>query len=396
MNLCANRGILLWNLCPAGKGYEADLYRKDFFLLKPLARKCRTRVRIVQKAGLPFFLFRNRKRKMFAAGFVLMAASVFLLSCFVWNISIEGNFSVSRQSVMEYLADRDIGYGTWKKNVDCRQLAADLRNAFPDLIWVSVRLRGTYLSIDVQENTDLPDREPTGDESAGANDPSAADGGGTDLIADKGGIIVRMITRQGLPVVGEGDTVKPGDLLVKGEMEITDDDGNVAAYRYAASDADVYVKSELTYRDVFPLAHEVMEYTGERRYGFYVNLFGKCFGINPGVDAFPEADVLCRERQLCLFDDFYLPFSAALVQAREYVTTVETYTKEEAQAIASAKFQKFLSENEEKGVQIFENNVKIDVSADSCRSYGTATAVQKTGRSVRTRKSDLSRKGTDA
>lgn len=158
LNLCANHGILLWDLRPAAHGYEADLYLKDFFSLGPLARKCRTRVRVAGRYGLPFFLRRHRKRKMFAAGLLLCGSLIFFLSCFVWNISIDGNLSISRQSMMEYLRKEKIGYGTWKNSVDCRQLAADLRSAFLDLTWVSVRLQGTCLSIRVQENTDQPDQ----------------------------------------------------------------------------------------------------------------------------------------------------------------------------------------------------------------------------------------------
>ena len=40
--------------------------------------------------------------------------SFFFLSCFVWNISIDGNVSISRPVIMEYLMQQEIGYGTPK------------------------------------------------------------------------------------------------------------------------------------------------------------------------------------------------------------------------------------------------------------------------------------------
>ncbi len=380
-NLCANHRILLWDLAPAEKGYEADLYLDDFFKLKPLAGKCRTRIRVCRKTGLPFFLNRHRKRKVFALGLLLCGFFIFFLSCFVWRISVDGNVRISRQVLMEYLAGQNVGYGTWKNSVDCKQLAADLRDHFPVLTWVSVRLQGTCLSVQVQE--EIAAQEETPADIA------------CDLVADADGIIVNMITRQGLPVVENGDVVSAGDLLVKGEMPVTDDSGAVVSYRYAAADADVYIRTSIPYEDRFPLAHEVPEYTGRHHYGFYVNLLGRCFGLDLGLGRFEEEDVLGKERQLRLFADFYLPVSAALLETREYVTTVETYTREEAMGIAERKLRKFLAEKEEKGVQIFENNVKIDVTADSCRAAGTLTAVQKTGRRADLQKTDLSQEGTN-
>lgn len=382
LNLCANHRIRLWEVCPMASGYEASMSVRDFFQLRPLARKCHTRIRVRKKCGLPFFVHRHRKRKVFALGLLFCGFFIFFLSCFVWKITIEGNVSISRQTMMEYLSSRRIGYGTSKRAVDCRQLAADLRNDFPQITWVSVRLQGTYLSVLIREN-DGPD----------AKEEETAPGA-SDLVADADGTIVHMITREGLPVVGEGSAVRAGDVLVRGAMEITDDEGNVTGYRYCAADADVRLRTEIPYEDRFSRAHETLSYTGRKRCGVYLKLFGKCFGINPGLDRFEHSDLLAGERQLCILEDFYLPFSACLVTAREYRTCVEMYTEEEARALAEAKLQKFLSENEEKGVQIFENNVKIEISATSCHASGTLTVEKSAGKSVRISKTDLPQEDT--
>ncbi len=44
--------------------------------------------------------------------------------------------------------------GTGKGSIDCKELAARLRMEFSDFTWVSVKLKGTRLFIDVTENTD--------------------------------------------------------------------------------------------------------------------------------------------------------------------------------------------------------------------------------------------------
>ena len=74
-NLCAFHRIRLWDLLPSGEGYEVFLLKKDFFALRPILRKCHVRLRIVRRCGLPFILFRFRRRKLFPAG-VLVALPI--------------------------------------------------------------------------------------------------------------------------------------------------------------------------------------------------------------------------------------------------------------------------------------------------------------------------------
>lgn len=381
-NLCAGNHILLWNLCPSEKGYEADIYAKEFKRLRPLSRKCRTRIRIKRKYGLPFFINRHRKRKAFLLGLVFCGFFIFLLSQFIWRISIDGNLSISRQTFLEYLAEDNITYGTKKSRIDCKQLAADIRNHFPDVIWVSVKMEGTSLSLNVQENTDTQlymDREYEA----------------SDLVADVDGIVEKMITRKGMPVVSPGEEVKKGDVLVTGRMEITDDAGEIAATRYTAADADVYIRTVLNYDDSFPMNYKSPEYTGKKRYGAYARVFGRYLGLDGGTGRFDTADIINREQQMHILKDFYLPVSIGTVCAREYRYITKTHSKEEAEKIAGERLQKFLSEKEEKGVQIFENNVKIDISAILCHTHGTVIVVKKSGARSSTSMSKITQEGTN-
>lgn len=386
LNLCANHHILLWNLCPVQKGYEADMYQRDFRSLAPIAKKCRTKVRIREKHGLPFFINRNRKRKMFAGGVILCVCFIYYLSCFIWNISIEGNLSLSRETLMAYLEKEEVGYGSAKRKIDCKNIAAQMRNDFPNLTWVSVRMRGTGLFVNVQENTD----EMSAEEPAGQIQDFSSD-----LIADADGEIVKMVTRRGKPLVKEGDTVAKGDRLVSGELEITDDSGTVVSYQYCEADADIYVKTTVSYEDSFPLTYKAPERTGNKRNAWYIKLGSQPYGIDFGIRKFEQADVIGKERQLKILRDFYLPVSFCKITAHEYKEILKIYSKEEANSIAEAKLQKFLEENEQKGVQIFQNNVKIKTSAIICKASGTITMIRKIGSSAPVHKSELSKEGTD-
>ena len=54
--------------------YEMSMSISDFRRLRPMLRKTHSRMELLERHGLPFFLFRYRKRKMFFAGILFAAA----------------------------------------------------------------------------------------------------------------------------------------------------------------------------------------------------------------------------------------------------------------------------------------------------------------------------------
>ena len=68
MNLCSNKGILLWDIVREGDVYYMNITLKGFWEIRPIAKKTGTRVAILERYGLPFFLPGLLKRKMFVLG----------------------------------------------------------------------------------------------------------------------------------------------------------------------------------------------------------------------------------------------------------------------------------------------------------------------------------------
>lgn len=102
LNLCCSHDILIWDLNNCGDTYEMYMSVRAFRRLKPIVRKTKTKVRIVGRYGLPFFMYRYRKRKMFFAGIVLGSVLIYILSLFVWDIQFEGNSVRTAEVLMEY------------------------------------------------------------------------------------------------------------------------------------------------------------------------------------------------------------------------------------------------------------------------------------------------------
>lgn len=381
LNLCANHNIYLWNLLSVPKGYEVNMTIKDFRRIRPLVRKTGTRIIIIGKQGLPFFMHRHRKRKLFLAGFIFCLTLLALLSCFIWDIRIEGNYSETREVILEYLNENGAGHGAKKASIDCKALAAQLRKQFTDFIWVSVKIKGTRLFIDVQENTDLElSKEKEYDDS--------------DIISNVDGTIVKMITRAGMPQVSVGDVIKKDDLLVLGRLEILDDGGGVSAYRYVPADADIYVKTSYHYTSEFSLVYQKKQYSEREKNSYYLKVFQDYLGIRVPGSNFERYDIITSEQQAMLTEDFYLPLSIGKTTVKEFEIVQKKYSKKEAQIKAKEALDKFLEKIQEKGVQIFENNVKIDVGDKTCKAQGDITLIEKAGKRIPTEILDTPQEGT--
>mgnify|MGYP002292353300 CR=1 FL=1 len=69
MNLCANRAIVLWELNGHDGFYTMCISLSDFFKIRDIVHKTKTRVAVLEKRGLPFFL--QAQKNVLARGFFM-------------------------------------------------------------------------------------------------------------------------------------------------------------------------------------------------------------------------------------------------------------------------------------------------------------------------------------
>ena len=152
LNLCGNRDILIWNLLPCEDGYEFCISVAGFRQLKPILKKTRTKVRILRRVGAPFLTFRYRKRKLFGVGLLFFGMLLYYLSGFIWNIEINGNSYLSNEVILDFLKDEACTFGTKKSDINCQVLEEALRSRYSEVIWTSIKIYGTKMTVDIQEN----------------------------------------------------------------------------------------------------------------------------------------------------------------------------------------------------------------------------------------------------
>ncbi len=385
LNACSHRGIILWGLEPKGRAYEMNISIPGFRKLKPIIRKTGTKVSIVERFGLPFFLHKYRKRKMFFAGALLFAALIFLMSRYIWNIDIKGNLTYTDETLLKFLKTREVENGMRVSEVDCARIVKDIRKEYDDIIWGSASIQGTRLIIQVKENEDTI---PAMDEAAENPDQEKP----TDIVADRDCVITRIVPRNGIPMVSEGAEVKTGDVLVSGQVPVMDDAGTVIAYQYHESDADIQGRTVIEYQDEMDLGYEEKEYYYDKKTHlplekneYFLKLGRYTLEFGNIRNQYRAWEMYGYEKQLCIAENFYLPISYGKKTARPYESGEIKYSKKELQQRMSRKFQQYCKDLEKKGVEIIENDVKIYTGSQKAEAKGRLTVQMPIGRQAESR-----------
>lgn len=351
LNLCKNKNIKIWGVKPTKQGYEMYITISDFRKLKPIMRKTKTKVMIEERIGLPFFFYKHRKRFLFFIGIFLCAFLVFIGTFFVWNIEITGNQSVTKEVVLEYLESKNVMHGMLKTNVECERIAKDIRREFDDVIWVSASLEGTKLSIHIKENMDnLKEKK---EENIVC-----------DIVSDKDGKIISIITRNGVPKVKEGSEVKKGDVLVSGVIEVLNDAKEVVENHGVKADADIIIETMETVEYMLQEEYKAKEYTTKKRVIPWIKIGNIIFEFKFLKHDFANYEVVTQETQLRIGENFFLPVFFGKQQIKEYKWQTKKYTDKEMENLLSTFWGNYLKKLEE------NNCIIVNYSVDTANGNG--------------------------
>lgn len=374
MNLCSNKGILLWKIEREGDVYYMNIHLDGFRALRPIVRKTGTKVAVLERCGLPFFLPKLFRRKAFIGGLMLAVAFWMISSLFIWDIQTAGNYRITDDVFNTFLREQQVTVGMKKSGLDIGALEKEIRRTFPEITWASARLSGTKLLIEIKEN-DAP-----------IITQQAAAEKGSELVTDYDGTIVAIIVRSGVPMVKVGDAVAKGDVLVAGNVPVYNEDATVREYLYVDADADIWLEHAMSFSARLPFDYIQKEYTGRTKKRFYLRI-GNHEWKMPQERPFLVYDSLIRESRPLVFEKLSIPVYQGSYTYREYKNVEHEYTLEQAEALLSEKLRTFLASLEEKGVQIIEKDVKIDTNGGSWVISGQFTVRETVGRSVLIEKS---------
>ena len=349
INLCGYKNILLWDVYRKDNCYEMFISLSAFKSLRPIAKKTRIKVAILQREGLPFFMSDLNKRKIFLLG-CMMAVFFWVVSgYFVWNIEVNGNYRITTEQIQDFLEEERIAIGKQKKHINIEKLEKDMRINFPQITWVSGKIQGTTLFLEIKEveKSQIVQAEEEGIQY--------------DLIAHVDGVIDSIIVRKGVPKVKPEDVVTKDMVLVEGKVPVINDDGTVKEELYTKSDADIYIRYDYLYKDSLEEKYIKKSYTGRSKTMPFLRMGDKELSLNDKAD-YLYSDVVIKESSSKFFNELKIPLQWGTFEYREYLNMETFYTQKEASDILEQKFMKFLATLSEKGVQIIEKDVTINKS----------------------------------
>jgi len=358
INLCSNKGILLWNIEKQEEVYTMCVSLQSFYGLRPIARKTKVRVVISERYGLPFFVPGMLRRKAFLMGLFLTVIFWMLSSLFVWDIQVTGNYQVTDDVFFSFLEQEGVCTGMRRSELDIGELEKQIRRKFSQVTWTSGRLDGTRLVIEVKEN-DMPVPQTVPDTTEN----------GKDLVAQYDGVITDMIVRCGVPKVSVGCEVAKGDLLVEGRIPIYAEDGTVREYRPVTSDADITLEHIGTFQAYLPADYIRKQYTGRQKIFYFIHFGDREWKTERNVKFLQYDSVLetCPIRALTYL---HIPCTIGKITYREYQKTEYCYTTPEAETVLQKKIMDFLATLDEKGVQIISKDVKIETKCAGWTVHG--------------------------
>lgn len=204
INMAASRGIFLWDMVrPDQHSLIARVRVSGLRPLRFIRRRVGCRVTVQEKSGLPFFFWRLRRRKLLTAGGIVFVLAIIALTSFVWFVEVTGTARISEAEVRRVLALEGVYQGAWKHRLDLDRAAKTLIYRIPGVAWAGVELHGTKVSVKIVEKVIPPQK------------PSQAP---ADVIAKREGLITQVLVLTGEAAVKTGDTVRPGQVVISGEI----------------------------------------------------------------------------------------------------------------------------------------------------------------------------------
>ncbi len=364
VNLCSRNQIILWNIVQVYDVFYMNINLKDIYEIKPLLRKTGTKVIILDRYGLPFFMKKIRKRKAFLFGFLLCIAFWYLSGLFIWRMEFYGNYTVTEDMLKQSLKEQGIHIGSFKPGVDILEGSALIREAFDEVTWASMGFNGTTLTVHIKEKDESAENQDIIIQDYGSRRPvqqveeTYSD---NHLHAPEDGIIQSIVVRSGIPKVKKGDTVTRDQILVEGLVPIMNEDGTVREYMEVLPDADILIEHSLYESFTLPYTYVNKRYTGRIKKQYYL-FWNETHLELPWKRAFLSADEVTKQSYLAVNfkGEHRLGYGIRLV--REFQNYEYEYSLEQAEKLLGEQLDEFLISLGEKGVHIIRKNGKIDTS----------------------------------
>lgn len=206
-------GACLYNVRISNRRLTVDCSEASAAILLRLCEAYRQRARVLRRRGIRKWAAHARKRWTFCLGILLGIFVCVSVLCRVWIIEVafSGAYvsTADEQEIRRCVESAGVFPGVRRRLIDTDALGKEITAETGKFSHVGVRLNGIFLRIEVVPETPAPETYALSE--------------ARDLAASHAGIVESVFVRSGEPCVSAGETVLPGQTLIRGDERAADD-----------------------------------------------------------------------------------------------------------------------------------------------------------------------------
>ncbi len=339
-------------------GVNVRIRPADVKKIAPILDKSGIIVYIKDVYGFARFCSDNRKRAGVIAGILIFFTLLFMSTGYVMKIEVEGSQLLSRQTVIDDLAEFGISVGTRISEIDKDTCASRFLAKYPEFSWVAINFEGTTATITLKEK-----------DKQDASEDKKCDF----LAADGDGVIRSVLVYSGKATVKPGTVVKKGDVLIMGYISgsgLQYEEHPSLRYEGALGSVTAEVKEELS---VFvPFTEETVTETVTERSATVISVLGVDFVFG----SIPENGAVgSPEKYVEIFGLIEIPVT---YRTFDVVSQKTGYTeRDETQAGAEAEKRVYRAVAEKLGqAELTEINVAFTVEENGVTAVAKYSCVR--------------------
>lgn len=205
LNLCAAHGIPFWGLTWLSElRLRAAIDRAELPRLRQVLAQTDAVLTVVRTEGAPEVWRQYRRRYVLLAAAGLLMLMMALGSTHIWAFQVTGNDTVPTETILRTLEKYGVALGA-RSRIRQEELRNHVLLELPDVVWLTVNMRGCTAHVQVVERQRPPHLY--------------TDGEITNVVAARDGLVTSVQALDGEAQVMAGSTVTAGQVLISGVVD---------------------------------------------------------------------------------------------------------------------------------------------------------------------------------
>lgn len=205
LNLCAAHGIPFWGLTWLSElRLRAAIDRAELPRLRQVLAQTDAVLTVVRTEGAPEVWRQYRRRYVLLAAAGLLMLTMALGGTHIWAFQVTGNDTVPTETILRTLEKYGVALGA-RSRIQQEELRNHVLLELPDVVWLTVNMRGCTAHVQVVERQRPPHLY--------------TDGEITNVVAARDGLVTGVQALDGEAQVMAGSTVTAGQVLISGVVD---------------------------------------------------------------------------------------------------------------------------------------------------------------------------------